>query len=477
MRTVAIPIVGAALAFGGSRSGAAQQPTDSITALVPRIDSVFAQYDRTHSVGCALGVVRNGRLIYERGYGMADLERGVAMTTQTVVDIGSVSKQFTALAVMMLADRKQISLDDDIRKYVPELPRYARPITIRQLIHHTSGLRDYITLFLMAGLDLSDVTTDDDALAMLARQRELNFPPGEQYSYSNSGYFLLTLVIKRVTGKSFREFAKGELFEPLGMSHTRVHDFASLVPNRAVGYSRKPNGELEVEIWRFTQTGDGAVFSTIQDLLFWDTNFYTSQVGGPAVMAEMHRTAVLNDGKSITYAGGNNVSRFRGLRRVSHTGGGGGFSSAIIRFPDQQFSVLVSCNQDSANAGGKAQAVADLYLARDFTEPPDRSPMVEGARANVARTPAPLTPAQLAGYAGEYRSDELDTHYRIDMVGDHLQLRTRAWRAPYPLKPLAVDSLVADNFTLRFSRNRDSRVTGFVLDAGRIHDLRFERLP
>ena len=467
----------AALAFGAiaPASGTAQTAADSTSGLEGRVDSLFAEFDHTNSIGCALGIVRSGRLIYRRGYGMADVERRVPMTPQTLVDIGSVSKQFTAMAIMMLADRKQLSLDDDIRKYVPELPQYERPITLRHLIHHTSGLRDYLTLLYLSGLDFSDVATDDDGLAILKRQRSLDFTPGAEYSYSNSGYFLLTFVIKQVTGRTFRDFAREEFFDPLGMTHTLVHDYASLIPNRAVGYSRTPQGDLQVEIWRFTQTGDGAIFTSIEDLVHWDQNFYTGEVGGAAVMAEMHRTGVLNDGRNITYAGGNNVSRYRGLRRVSHTGGGGGFSSAITRFPDQRFSVLVSCNQDGANAGRKAQEVADLYLAGDFTEPAEPAAASGPSQLTDSAVSSPgLTSAELARYAGEYWSDELGVAYRVEVVEEKLALRVGR-KPSQVLAARAADTFAGAYTVVKFTRDRRGQVAGFLLSAGRIQNLRFER--
>ncbi len=471
MKTTAFVLAGCLLA---GRSLHGQSAPVASLSLVAQIDSIFASADRTDAPGCVLGVVREGRLVYRRGYGMADLERRVPMTSQTVVDIGSVSKQFTAMAAILLADRGRVSLDDPVRRYLPELPAYADPITLRQLIHHTSGLRDYLTLLRLSGLEFSDVAGDAEGLAMLERQRAPNFAPGEAYSYNNSGYFLLSLVVERVTGMSLREFAATEIFEPLGMINTRIHDYNSLVPNRAVGYSRRSDGGYGVELWRFTQTGDGAVFTTVEDLLHWDTNFYTGRVGGAAVAAEMYRTGVLNDGRAIDYAGGNQVTTYRGLRRVSHGGNGGGFNSTITRFPDQRLSVMVFCNQDPTDAGAKAQAVADLYLANAYTEPLPPAESRDAPAPPAAAAQPALPESELEHYAGEYWSEELAATYRITLKDGALMLRIGRG-LDQALEPRGKDLFGVWFGTLAFARDARGRIGGFALTVGETRNLVFTR--
>jgi CubicO group peptidase (beta-lactamase class C family) len=262
-----------AVALGLSLAGHLSAQSSDTSARA-RLDGVFAAYDRTDSPGCALGVYRDGQVAYTRGYGMANLELGAGITPQSVFDIGSTSKQFTATSILLLARQGKLSLDDDIRKYIPELPNYGKAITIRHILTHTSGLRDYLTLWNLAGVDDADLTTDDDALALIVRQRELNFAPGEQWLYSNSGFFLASIIVKRVSGQSLAQFAAEHIFKPLGMAHTRYNDdHMAIIPNRATGYAPRRGGGFATDMSNFEQTGDGGVQTSVEDLLRWDENF------------------------------------------------------------------------------------------------------------------------------------------------------------------------------------------------------------
>ncbi|MDX2044881.1 MAG: serine hydrolase domain-containing protein, partial [Acidobacteriota bacterium] len=256
------------------------QPADGVTA---KVDAIFASFDKPDSPGCALGIIKDGKLIYARGYGKANLEHGIPNGSKLVYDIGSTSKQFAAASILLLAQSGKLSLEDDVRKFIPELPSYQKTILIRHLIHHTSGLRDYLTLFSLAGINFDDTTTEADALKIIIRQKALNFTPGDEWLYSNSGYFLLSIIIKRASGKSYLEFAKEHIFDPLGMKHTLVLDnHKRIVPMRATGYSPNPKGGFQTEMSNFEQTGDGAVLTSVEDLLLWDQNFYEPKVGGKA---------------------------------------------------------------------------------------------------------------------------------------------------------------------------------------------------
>jgi CubicO group peptidase (beta-lactamase class C family) len=204
-----------------------------------KVDAIFTNYDKPDSPGCALGVIKDGRIIYSRGYGMANLEHNIANGSKITYDIGSTSKQFTAASILLLAQAGKLSLEDDVRKFIPELPAYQKPVLIRHLIHHTSGLRDYLTLFSLAGVNFDDTTTEADALKIILRQKALNFVPGDEWLYSNSGFFLLSIVVKRASGKSLAEFARENIFDPLGMKQTIF--LARLYPFKPRQLSRKAN--------------------------------------------------------------------------------------------------------------------------------------------------------------------------------------------------------------------------------------------
>ena len=299
----------------------------------PGVDAVFAEYDRPDAPGCAVGVYQDGVVRYARGYGLADLERRVPISPETVFDIGSTSKQFTATAILLLAQEGKLSLDDNVRRFIPELPEYQRPITVRHLLHHTSGVRDYIGLLRLAGMRYDDVTTDDDAFQMIIRQHALNFAPGDEHLYSNSGYFLLSLIVERVAGRSLREEARERIFVPLGMQHTSyLGSYSDVIPNRALGY--EPDGDgYRTDMPRWLQLGDGAVFTTVVDLLHWEKNFRSTQVGGPALQDALHTRGILTSGEVLTYAAGLMHGEHRGLATVFHGGSWGGYVAELAAVP------------------------------------------------------------------------------------------------------------------------------------------------
>jgi CubicO group peptidase (beta-lactamase class C family) len=332
-------------------------------ALPARVDELFARFAAGLSPGCALAVVEQGRVVLAKGYGFADLGRRLPITPRTRFDIASTSKQFTAASVLLLAARGRLSLDDDVRKYVPELPRHDTAVTLRHLLHHTSGLPNYIDLLVKSGKRYKEVTTDDDALAALAGAPQLQFPPGTAFHYNDSGYFLLSLVVKRVTGRSLRELAAENLFAPLGMTDTRiVDDLTREVPERAVPYERDAGGGFQPVSSAWEQTGDGGVNSTVLDLAKWDANFYSGTVGGKALIAAMTTPGSLANGSPLPYAGGLFLDSFRGHRRVRHPGSWRGFCSELMRLPGRRLSVITLCNVGDADPAALSEQVAGLYL-------------------------------------------------------------------------------------------------------------------
>ena len=417
---------------------AAQAPIQLDTA---KIDAAFKDYGTT-TPGCALGIYERGRVRFARGYGMADLSLGVPISPTTVFDIGSTSKQFAAASIVMLANEGKLSLADDVRTYVPELPSYEKTITIDHLLRHTSGLRDYNGLLYMAGHYFEDVTNDDDALAIIVKQRALNFEPGSRWDYSNTGFFLLSTIIKRVTNKTLAEFSKERVFTPLGMtvSHFR-DDHTVILSNRATAYSPGGNGGFVIDMSNWDQTGDGAVNTNVLDLARWDGNFYDPKVGGPALIDRIQQRGTLNNGDSLGYARGLFVDKYRGLRRVHHGGAWAGYRAMLMRFPDQGVAIGLTCNIANANTQKRATDVADVVLAGAFTEAPK-------AAAPAAATAAPPPAVDAAPYLGLYYADALQSVVEIAQDSGRMVARFmgRSWR----LTPLGAERFGSEGQPIEF---------------------------
>jgi len=369
------------------------------------VDAIFADLTKPGSPGCALGIYRDGKIIYAKGYGLANLEENLPITTQSVFDIASVSKQFTAASILLLERQGKLRLDDDIRKFVPEVPDYSLhgsgKITILQLLNHTSGVRDYGALLALAGIDDDDVTTDDDALGIILGQKALNFPPGTDWQYGGSGYVLLSLAVQRASGKSLKDFAADNIFQPLGMVHSQYrNDHTALIPHRVQAYSASENGGYRLNMPYGEESGDGMVHTTLEDLQKWDENFYTGKVGGKNFAAEMETNGKLDDGTTLEYAKGLRVWTYRGLRAVGHTGGSGGYRAYYIRFPDQHFSVACLCNLESVNRRKRVGAVIEAYLGG----------LMKPKGSAVVTSP---TQQQLQAVVGTYRDRRTGEIWRV----------------------------------------------------------------
>src|SRR6202050_1688422 len=340
-------------------------PAAASDILTRKVDQIFSVYDKPGSPGCSLGVIRDGDFAYRKAYGSANLELGVPLLPRSVFYMGAVSKQFTAASVVLAAEQGLLSLDDDVRKYLPELPDYGHVITLRQMLHQTSGFRDLFSLIALSGRDVSDFNSPDEILKLVVRQRELNNIPGDEWIYSNTNYFLLGVVVKRATKKSLAEFAIQNIFQPLGMLHTRFYDdHTVVVPGRVAAYDSGAHDTFLVD-WSTTYdiVGGGGLMSAVDDLLLWDRNFYTNRLGKRTLAKELQTPGFLNNGNRISYAMGLDLGNYRGLPIVEHDGALFGYRTALLRFPQQQFSVICLCNVASAVPENLARKVADLYLA------------------------------------------------------------------------------------------------------------------
>ena len=464
MRRLWVPMIVAVVLAAGT----AAQRAD--TATEARVDEIFSQWTGA-TPGCTVGVEVSGKVALEKAYGMADLEHDVRNTPDSIFEAGSVSKQFTAAAVLLLAREGKLSLEDPVRKYVPELPDYGSPLLVRHMLNHVSGLRDWGNIEAIAGWPrTSRVYTHAHVLDIVSRQKALNFTPGTQYSYSNTGYNLAAVIVARVSGQSFADFTRDRLFLPLGMTHTSWRDdFTRVVRNRAIAYRPVPGGYAQQMPFENVH-GNGGLLTTVGDLLRWNGNFERPRVGDAQFVQRQEEPGRFNDGRPGSYALGLMIGQYKGVREISHGGATAAYRAYLARFPDQRVSVAVLCNAGNAVTAQYAHAVADLYLGSAIqagsAEPPPR-------RELPARTFQP-TAAQLQSYAGIYTSDEAETTFTIAVEGGALVLKRR------PDTRLAMTPTVEDTFsvpslgTVRFLRG-GGRVNELSVSEDRVFDLRFRR--
>ena len=528
----------------------AQQISDSNRVALNR---VFATWTATNSPGCAVGVGRNGTPVFQNGYGMANLELDAPITPASIFHVASVSKQFTAMAVMLLAQDGKLSLDDDIRRHLPEIPDYGHRITIRDLLHHTSGLRDQWDLLAMArGRFEENRITESDVLEIVARQKALNFVPGAEYLYSNTGYTLAGTIVRRVSGKSLREFADERIFRPLGMANTHFHDdYTMVVKGRAAGYARRA-GAWHVSLPNYDTYGATSLFTTVADLLKWQANFARPVVGTEGLLKEMLASAILANGDTTGYGLGVATQFFRGVRLIGHGGADAGYRTWSGGVPEHGLDLVVLCNASTAAPAALMQGVIEVLLADKLqpVAPPARaSAAFSGEQAGrlagvyvhpvtgaptlltqrgdtlvlgrtgpvllplgesrfrisgqqseaeftaggelvirsldwpsrqpvplrrVAAAPARMTRAELAGYAGTYRSDELGAVYQVEAGDSTLILKTR-WALDRNVIP-AYGDVFTGPYLLRFTRGRNGRIDGMLMSSGRVRNVRFVRM-
>ncbi|MDE2720498.1 serine hydrolase domain-containing protein [Candidatus Palauibacter polyketidifaciens] len=472
-----------AAVLAGALAGCAPGGDDELQA---QLDAVFTDYSSADGPGCSLGVIRDGRLIHATGYGAANLDYGIPNRPATIYRIASVSKQFTAGAVALLALRGEVDLDAPVQRYVPEFPDYPDPPTVRHLIHHTSGVRDYLGVFSLAGSRSEDFITNPDILDAIHRQRELNFPPGAEYLYSNSGYVLLAEIVARVSGQSLREFAQAEFFDPLGMPRTHFHDdHNEVVSDRATGYSPTDDG-FRIDMTTLDVVGDGGIYTSVEEWPAWDRNLTEGTVGGPEWVALMHERGVLTSGDTIPYAFGLSHGEHRGVATVGHSGSWVGYRTGMSRYPDAGYSFVALCNRSRIDPMALIRSTAEIYL-EDVMDPPEEvADVAEAAEAETAEEAPAEDDASDAQpdrdipnrsrYAGSFYSPELDATYRIEEEGSAgLTLRVGR-RDPVALAAEADGQLTTeDGPTFRFSELAGGRYEAMTVDAGRVRNLRFAR--
>ena len=526
------------------------------------VNKLFKEWDTPNSPGCAVAVMKDGRIVFEHGYGMADLDHNVPITTATVFNVGSIAKQFTGAAILMLAQDGKLSLDDPIRKYLPELPDFGVPITLRQMLAHTSGLRDYEVLLYFDGwrLDSPDLLTNDDIFYILSRQKELNFPPGTDYAYSNTNYMLLAQLVSRLSGQSFPDFAMARLFQPLGMKHTHFRqDHGEVVKNLAYSYIDDDH-VLRLCLPNYDTYGATNLMTTVEDLARWNENFFSGRVGGLRLVQQLQQPGQLNDGTHLNYAPGEFVGTTPGGLKWAQSGAAGdaGYRADALRLPDRHLTAITLCNLGSINPTDLNVHIADSYLggemtaslapvraesfhadaaqlasyggiytdakednllkldqrgdalwAESYTGPSAIGPaqldaIGEGsfrglgmdplvfssdhrsAKATLAgrpsiqyaRVPAynPTTP-ELREFEGEYASKELDIPYHVAIQGNGLILSALKLTGQ-PIVPITNDLFISENRRVRFTRDPQGKVTGFLMSGffNRVQNVKFERI-
>ena len=515
--------------------------------VAAKIDRLFAKWDHTDTPGVIVAIAVDGETIYSRGYGMANLEHGIPLTPDTVTESGSVAKQFTASAVVLLAQRGRLSLEDPVRKYLPELPaEIADKITVRMLLNHTSGLRDIHGLFDLIGRpSYTAMHENAEVLRVMGRQRQLNFVPGAEYLYCNTAYVLASIIVERVSGQSFGAFCEENVFAPHDMTHTRWReDFAAIVPGRASGYEARPLGGYRIDLPYSDIIGNGGLLFTAGDLLKWNASLDETTGEWGAVAQALQTPSRLNDGRAIEYCLGLEVDPYAGLKEVAHGGSTSGYRTYLARFPERHLSFALLSNAAEFNPGPVAHALirivlglkpaaplsrvavsvealarftglyhsaqtddlirltardGKLFIAADelvptaegtfehpasrttfvFSGTPVRGLIVTAPNGAVTYSPvkdAAPSPAELAAYAGTYRSDELD-------VADTLTVKEgQLWVERWPGKPAAAKPTFADGFRFSpqwhatFTRDATGAITGYEMTNGRCRRVKFLRI-
>jgi CubicO group peptidase (beta-lactamase class C family) len=366
-----------------------------------QIGQLFTAWNSIESPGAAIAVEKDGKLIYKKGFGCAELEYNIPITPSTVFHIASVSKQFTCFSILLLEKQGKLSINDDIRKYIPEVPDFGKVITLNHLMHHMSGLRDQWELLAMAGWRLDDIITKDQILRIVSRQKELNFNPGDEYLYCNTGFTLLAEVVARVSGQTFPEFTRTHIFEPLKMTNTLFYDDCEkIVKNRAYSFYADSTG-YKKSILSYSNAGATSLFTTAEDLCQWSRNFENPVVGDNDIINRMNLRGILNKGDTITYAMGQDIGTYKGLKIISHGGMDAGYRSFFVRFPDQRFSVNVLSNLASFDPGGMSFKIADIYLKeKEVVDDPKKEETESKAQAEIKEIK--IDHDVLVSYCGQY---------------------------------------------------------------------------
>ncbi len=474
-----IKIAGIIIVLLFNYNGIAQSQNENVEK---KIDSLFSEFN-SKTAGVAVAVVKDGETVFKKGYGIANLEYDIPITPQTIFHIASVSKQFTAFSIYLLENQGKISFGDNIRKYIPELPDYGKPIKIQHLLAHTSGLRDQWAILTLAGWQMEDVITTEQILKLVSKQKELNFETGTEFGYCNTGYTLLAEIIKRITGQSFTAYTKANIFEPLGMENTQFYDdFQKIIKNRAYSYERKNNQFIKRKL-NYSNVGPTSLMTTVEDLAKWVRNFQNPKIGNSELISEFNKVSLLDNGNpvlwaerpngNIYHAKGQLQYSYKGLPVMSHGGHDAGFRAVLTRFPKNDISVIALSNNEHFTMIGKTYPLAEIYLKNQIKESQiTKSTIIP--KENAYKTLEFMN--DLKDFEGEYRSEELATEYKIKIKGENLIMSHQR------LDDIALIEIEKDKFSgtntfgfeLEFFRT-DQKVLGFEIFNFGAKKVKFEQ--
>lgn len=445
-----------------------------------QIDKLFSKYNSTTS-GASVAVVKDGKIVFMKGYGTANLEYDIPISTKTIFNIASVSKQFTAFAIYLLEKQAKLSLEDDVRKYIPEIPDYGNTVKIKHLLAHTSGIKDQASLVSLAGWRSGDVVTTENILRFISRQKELNFEPGSKFLYSNSGYTLLAEIVKRISGQSFAAFTKKNIFAPLEMNDTQFYDdHERIVKNRAESYELE-NGVFKKKSLNDSSVGASNLYTTVEDMAKWALNFETPKVGDAELFKKFNEPSLLNNGERVVWAAlGDDIGyhakgqihwNYRGTKQISHGGHTAAFRSSFWRFPEQRVAVIALSNDEHFEQVKNVTAIADLFL-KNLKPNPISSPVVS------ANKPIEKSTADLKDYEGRFYNDELDATYFAKTINGKLIL-FHIRHGDIQLFDAGKDKFsgrIEFPVEIEFIRNENGLITGFKVSNFGAKNVKFEKI-
>ncbi|MDQ4120730.1 MAG: serine hydrolase [Acidobacteriota bacterium] len=434
----------------------------SVDESAKKADAFLAQWDKNDMPGCAVGAIQEGKLVYKRAFGMANLDYDVPNTTSTLFNLASSSKPFTAASIALLAQQGKLSLEDDIRKYLPEMPKYDEMITIRHLIHHSSGIREYQALVFFGGGSPDNALNDKTILNLLAGQKNISFKPGTKHQYSNSNYHLLGIIVGRVSGKSLRAFAEENIFKPLGMKNTMFFDNRNeVVKNRASGYMVGQDKSVRVRASLFDLVGGGGVLTTVEDLYLWVQNFYEPKVGNKELISLLTAPGVLNSGEKMGYAFGLFHNKYKGLPVIKHSGNMSGYRSQIVSFPEQKFTAIALCNNSAIFPSVIAEKLADIYLEGQLKpEAPSQKKTAETLPPTIA-----LSEKEALRYQGFYASSESGAAFKLSLKDGKL-INSGLLQSEVPVMP------ISENHFLMVANTNKFELIPVINQSGAISEIK-----